>query len=208
MEVLNLFDITILTIILISCLFAFFKGFVISFLSLGNWLISIVITYIAFPHISGFLYKYISLRVIVVTLSSVGVFFTIALIIGMFNARFADVLGRYINGFIDRVLGVGFGLLRGLVISSVVFFVINVISKELKIGDNPDRPGPEFFVNARLYDTLWASTNLVVSFLPYDVTEDSEKVLGDIKQSTKQRLNYIEQKEEEEEDQEKKRFFE
>ena len=197
MEEFNLFDIVIISIVLISCLIAFFRGFIVSFLSFGNWLISIILTYLLFPKTKEFLSKFIENEIAIVALSGFGMFFLLSIVFGIVNYKVAYLIRRYIDGMVDKTLGIMFGLTRGIIICSVAFFVINTVSKSFEIGDDASRPGPDFFVNSKVYGLLKLSTNALVSYIPSDILNESEEALDTLQTKAKETINEIEAQSEE-----------
>ena len=65
-------------------------------------------------------------------------------------------------GPFDRVLGGGFGMLKGLLAATLFFLVAN-LATDLIYG--PDEPRPEWMRNSRTYPLLNASGRAVVDWV-------------------------------------------
>jgi len=69
---------------------------------------------------------------------------------------------KSVLGSFDRVLGLGFGALKGLLIATVLFLGVNLVSDTIW-GSNSERPG--FVRNSRTYPLLNASGRAVVDWV-------------------------------------------
>ena len=78
----------------------------------------------------------------------------------------ANSLGRRtrqsILGPVDRVLGAGFGALKGLLIATVVFLATNLL---LDVWSGKDAVRPEWMRNSKTYPLLNASGRAIVDFV-------------------------------------------
>ena len=69
---------------------------------------------------------------------------------------------KSVLGPFDRVLGGGFGMLKGLLAATLFFLVAN-LATDLIYG--PDEPRPEWMRNSRTYPLLNASGRAVVDWV-------------------------------------------
>ena len=80
----------------------------------------------------------------------------------------ATSLGRRtrqsVLGPVDRLLGAGFGALKGLVVATLAFLAVNFVA-ELIWGGDAARPGWARFRTARTYPLLNASGQAVLSYV-------------------------------------------
>ncbi len=64
-------------------------------------------------------------------------------------------------GPIDRVLGMGFGMVKGLIIATLAFLLINLVYQFVYAT----RETPEWITSARTYPLLNASSNALVEYI-------------------------------------------
>ena len=69
---------------------------------------------------------------------------------------------KSVLGPIDRVLGFGFGMLKGLIFSTLIFLLL-VMGYETLFGDK--EPRPDWMVKSRTYPLLNASGNAMSEFV-------------------------------------------
>lgn len=155
------FDYVVLLIVGIAAIGGFMRGFVEEILSLSAWAASIVAIRFAHAPLTEFLAAKMP------TETGAGVLaFTILLLIPYFAVRiFAQRLGNAsrnsLLGPIDRVLGFGFGAIKGLLV--VVFgFSLLVLGYDVVWG-----PGgrPEWISLARTYPLVNASSEALVTLI-------------------------------------------
>jgi membrane protein required for colicin V production len=128
---LNIFDATVIGILALSCLFAFFRGFVREILSLGAWIGAAIVTLYYFPEVAEKLQPHFKSPVVAAGVGTLGIYVTALVcfsIINMFILKFmkegSDV------GMLDNLLGLLFGAFRGAFIVSLGFFMITMAMHE------------------------------------------------------------------------------
>ena len=119
---LTAFDIGILAIVGLSTLFAFGKGFTTVALSFGAWVGAFLAVTFGFTAAQPYGRDLISPAELADIITLVAVFFITLFIL----KQVANLVGSAIKngpvGFLDRSLGALFGLLRGMVIVSLLYF--------------------------------------------------------------------------------------
>lgn len=126
-------DAAVLSVMLLSSLFAFFRGFVREVLSLGAWIGAGLVTIYYFPSVSEAIRPHFKNETGAVGVSTLGIY-TIALIsfslVNMLIMKFvksgSDV------GMLDNMLGFFFGAFRGGVIIAMAFFIMTIFIREEK----------------------------------------------------------------------------
>src|SRR4051812_23214136 len=123
----NLFDVAVIGILLLSCLFAFFRGFVREILSLGAWIGAGIVTIYYFPAMAEKLQPHFKSAVVAAGFGTLAIYIVALIgfsIINMFILKFvksgSDV------GMLDNMLGLFFGAFRGALIVSLGFFLISI----------------------------------------------------------------------------------
>lgn len=128
---LNMFDVVVIIVLLLSTVLAFFRGFVREVLSLGAWVGAAVVTIYAFEPVAEALKPHASRDLIAYLLAGVGTYLVTLLAISLFNA----LIIRYLKsgdevGMLDNFLGLAFGGARGLFIISLGYLVLSLVIDE------------------------------------------------------------------------------
>lgn len=130
---LNYFDMAVLGILFLSCLFAFFRGFVREMLSLIAWIGAGAITVCYFPTMDEMLKPHFT-KPLAAAITSVGILYIGALLgFAIFNRFIIKILKSGAGiGIFDNILGLVFGLLRGALIISLGYFMLSIAVSEKK----------------------------------------------------------------------------
>jgi membrane protein required for colicin V production len=155
-------DIIVLFLLGSGAVLGFMRGFVQEALSLIAWLLIIAAVRIFHAPASAALSEPIG------TESGAAVLAFLAIVIVTF------ALGKWISksigaksrksvlGPIDRVLGFGFGMLKGLIFSTLIFLLL-VMGYETLFGEK--EPRPEWMTKSRTYPLLNASGDAMSAFV-------------------------------------------
>ena len=157
-------DFIILTVIIISTVISLMRGFTKEMLSIFGWLLAIYGTAFALPLIRPFAQDYIAPDWLA---DGLVVVFTFVLILGVFSlisSRFAKKLKESSIGFIDRLLGIVFGVARGVLIIVFAYFVILLL---LPLEDHPD-----WLKKGQLIGIVQKITPSIMQIVPMDNFSD------------------------------------
>ena len=156
-ETLSIFDYFIIIIIITSVFFSFIKGFVQSLLGLLTWIGATIITLIFYENLSNFISNYINtieffeksgLSVIISTGLSIPFIFLLSLILlrkikSLISTNFQK---SSIGTFFDKIFGIIYGFVFGVVIISITTITIEKLYKNF--------PSTELINNSTLYTYL------------------------------------------------------
>ena len=156
-ETLSIFDYFIIIIIITSVFFSFIKGFVQSLLGLLTWIGATIITLIFYENLSNFISNYINtieffeksgLSVIISTGLSIPFIFLLSLILlrkikSLISTNFQK---SSIGTFFDKIFGIIYGFVFGIVIISITTITIEKLYKNF--------PNTELIKNSTLYTYL------------------------------------------------------
>ena len=155
---LTLFDIIVLVVVAISLVVAFMRGFVSEVLSLFAWGGAVFATLYGVPLLRPFAHKHIkpdaladTLLVLALAIVSLVVFKIAASFIG-------DRVRQSRIGALDRMLGVLFGLFRGLLVVCVAYILMSWII--------PPHKQPDWIAHARTRSLVEYGSNFLRSLLP------------------------------------------
>ena len=120
------FDLFYLIVTILSLIKCSRKGFVLSILEAGKWLLAYVITLILFPRIKPYVADVIDNEYILDIILGVGIFIIVIFLILMINKGISKAVKFSGLGKLDTVFGFFFGFLRGYVICVCIFATTNI----------------------------------------------------------------------------------
>lgn len=154
----NLFDVAVIGVLLISALLAYARGFVHETLSVGAWVGAIVATIYGFPFLQAHGRNIIAIE-LAADLATGTVIFVVSLaVLSILTRSIARAVKDSALNAVDRALGFLFGLARGAVIVCIAY-----IGLELVI---PRDDQPAFVQQARSMELILPGTELLVSLVP------------------------------------------
>jgi len=169
-----MFDVIILGLILISALFAFFRGFSLELLSISVWIISFFGSYAYGNNLVNFFNKIVNNILISTAISYVLAFLIIFIIFSFLTRKFSVFIKDSYVGLIDKSLGFIFGILRGYVIVGLCFFLFDYFYKGKKL---------EFIDNSKIIPVIKITNNEIFRFLKID-NKYSENLSTEIKKKS------------------------
>ncbi len=121
-------DYVILGIVGLSLITGLFRGFVKEIVSLAVWIIAIWLAFNHSEQLDPWLQKYIQDKTARTAAAFIGVLLAALVVGGLFNAILSFVLKRTGLSGPDRLLGMGFGFVRGVFIVALMMTVIKLTS--------------------------------------------------------------------------------
>lgn len=121
---LNVVDIIVLAVLLISAALAFFRGFVHEVLAIGAWVGAALATLYGFPHVQPYVRQVIAIDLLADIVAGVAVFLATLVVLAIATRLLAARVQNSSLGALDRSLGLVFGLLRGAVIVALAWLVL------------------------------------------------------------------------------------
>ena len=169
-----MFDVIILVLILISALFAFFRGFSQELLSISVWIISFFGSYAYGNNFINFFNRVINNILISTGISYTLVFLIIFVIFSFFTRKFSIYIKDSYVGLIDKSLGFIFGILRGYIIVGLCFFCFDYFYQGKKF---------EFIDNSKIIPVIKITNNEIFRILKID-SKYSENLSSEIKKKS------------------------
>lgn len=167
MENFEAIDYIFITIVLLSALFGFARGFLREIFTILNLFLAAAATYYIFPHAYQFFFKHINNESIVLVLCTLFVFALFWLLIGFFTGKLVGSIGKFGSNFADKLLGTGLGLLRGILIVISIYMSIVITFHAY----NDDSKMPEWMLNAKSHNFVKMQTEYFLKFMPKNVQE-------------------------------------
>lgn len=168
----NTFDIIILSILLMSSMVAFFRGFIREMLSLVAWISAAVITFFTFEQAAVLLEPYISKPILAKGAAAVGVFLIALIGVSIINIFIVKAAKKADIGPLDRSLGFAFGLARGAFIVSVGFMLYSMVTG---LEEKPD-----WLAEAKTGKLVEIGAKAMLEVAP-ELTDDVEEMTSTIR---------------------------
>ena len=125
-------DLVILAVIIFSAIISFMRGLSREAMSLGTWLVAITVTLVYTSRFSVLLpIDTVQSPQARATISALSLFVGTLFMGGIINWVFERIMSRSTIGKWDRAIGVGFGIVRGVIIVSLLVLAANLVP-ELK----------------------------------------------------------------------------
>ena len=153
-----MFDIIILSIILISAFFAFFRGISLEILSISGWVIAFLGSYIYGNNLVNFINKLIN-NIFISNIVSYNIFFSNLYFIFIYNRKFSNYIKDSYVGLLDKSLGFIFGILRGYVLVGLCFFIFDYFYTGKKI---------DFIENSKIIPIINITNKMILDIMNID----------------------------------------
>ena len=154
----NLADIAVIVVILISGLLAFFRGLVHEVLAVISWIGAALATIYGFPYARPYATDLITVPLIADMVAGVGIFLVTLILLSVLTNFIAHRIRQSALGPLDRSLGLIFGFLRGAALIAVAWVVFALLM--------PREDHPQWVVKAKVRPLVERSAVLLVSILP------------------------------------------
>ncbi len=155
-------DILVLLTVGLGAAFGFSRGFVSETISLGAWILAIVAVKVAHAPVSALLVAPIGTTSGAAVLAFALIFGLTFLIVKTIGALLGKSTKASLLGPVDRLLGLGFGSLKGLIAATLVFLFVSLVYDTFYGGSGPR---PPWMTESRTYPLLRASSASVVDFI-------------------------------------------
>ena len=140
----------------------FSRGFVSEIISLGAWVLAIVAVKLMQPAVSAMLEAQVGTHSGAVVLGFALVFGITFLVVKAVGKKLGSSTRGSVLGPFDRVLGLAFGALKGLIAATLVFLFVSLVFDTIH-GGSALRPG--WMTVSRTYPLLRASSAAMVDFV-------------------------------------------
>jgi membrane protein required for colicin V production len=166
----NVIDIMIISIILISCVVATFRGFVKEVFSIVSWLFALILAFQLYERFKLELIEYISQKIIVDILAFGFPFLTTLFISNLISSWLSPKFS--IPGLLifDKVFGLIFGVLRGILFVILLYLgFVYLLGKEKSL--------PSIILEAYTYSYVKKTASILGSFISNQHSFESKKII-------------------------------
>ncbi len=140
MQGFTIVDGVVAIVVVLSALLAYSRGFVREGLAIAGWVIAALVAFIFAPQVEPLvkeipmLGKFIADSCEMSMIFAFAIVFTVALIIASLIAPlFASLVQRSILGGLDQALGFIFGILRGILLVAIAYFVYETVASSQSV---------------------------------------------------------------------------
>lgn len=176
----NITDIIVLIILLLSGILAFMRGLVHETLSIGAWVGAAVSTLYLFPHAQPFAREYIAIEVAADITAGVAIFLIALILFSIISRALSRQVQESSLGALDRTLGLLFGFLRGAVIVCVAWLVL--------VWLLPPDERPEWITEARSRPLIERGAEILQALVPEEIRLRGEEAAERAKDSTEEAI--------------------
>jgi len=176
----NLADIIVFVVLILSAAIAFARGFVREVLSIGAWVAAAVATIYGFPYAQPIARRYIEMTLVADIVAGVAIFVVVLAILTVVSHFLARLVRGSALGAVDRSLGLLFGLLRGAVLVCIAYLVLIWAVPE------PDRPA--WFTEARSLPLVQKGADFLLSLLPESALQRGTQAADQAKDAVNQAI--------------------
>lgn len=162
MQSLTLLDIVVLLCVGGGAVLGVLRGFVFEVLSLFAWVAGVIALKLLYTPAALFLGAHMGTQAGAALLAFVAVFGIAFLVFRMIATRISRRTRDSILGPVDRLLGLGFGAIKGLIGVTLLFMLFNLL---FDLGYGGATPRPVWVTQARSYPLLQASRRAIDDFV-------------------------------------------
>ena len=155
-------DIFVILVVGGAALIGFVRGFAHEVLALLAWIIAIVALKVFHEPLAGRLVESVGTAAGAAVLAFALLFVPTYILVKLIARRLGGAARRSVVGPVDRVLGGGFGMLKGL-IGATLFFLLANLATDMVYGGAAARP--EWMTASRTFPLLNASGRAVVDWV-------------------------------------------
>ncbi len=155
-------DIIVLLLVGGGLIFGWLRGFVHEILSLLAWVAAIITLKFAHAPVSALLANWVGTAGGAAVLAFALIFLIVFVVVKLIARRAGGATRQSVIGPIDRILGGGFGALKGLIGATLLYLLASLIYNTA-FGRAADRPA--WMTESRTYPLLNASSRAIVDFV-------------------------------------------
>jgi membrane protein required for colicin V production len=167
----NLADLIVIVVLLVSGVFAFVRGFVHEVLAVASWVGAAFVTLYAYPLVQPWVLGVIAVEFIASLLTGVGLFLVTLVLFSVLTRILSNRIQHSSLGALDRSLGLLFGFLRGAVIVVLVWLALGYMVTE---GDRPT-----WIQEARSRPLVERGAGLLLTLVPPELLESGDQAAED-----------------------------
>lgn len=163
----NLADLIVIIVLVVSGIFAFVRGFVHEVLAVASWVGAAFVTLYAYPHVQPYVLSVITVEFIASLLTGVGLFLVTLVLFSVLTRVLSNRIQQSSLGALDRSLGLIFGFARGAVIVVLAWMALTYMVVE------DERPG--WIQEARTRPLMERGAEMLMTLVPASLLERGDQ---------------------------------
>ncbi len=163
----NLADLIVIIVLVVSGIFAFVRGFVHEVLAVASWVGAGFVTLYAYPHVQPYVLGVITVEFIASLLTGVGLFLMTLVLFSVLTRILSNRIQHSSLGALDRSLGLLFGFARGAVIVVLAWIALTYMVVE------DERPG--WIQEARTRPLMERGAEMLMTLVPTSLLERGDQ---------------------------------
>ena len=176
----NIVDIAVVVVLLISALLAYARGFVHEVLSVLGWVGAIFATIYGYPYVKPYARQFIPVELIADLAAGVVIFIVTLVVLSFVTRGAAKMVKASALNFLDRSLGFLFGIVRGAVIVCILYLGVSWLM--------PPAEQPAWAQSARSMPLIETGAEMLRALIPEDAAQAGAAAAGNIQNSIEKKL--------------------
>ncbi|MGB1361002.1 MAG: CvpA family protein [Alphaproteobacteria bacterium] len=170
----NIVDIIFIVIVLLSAILSYQKGFIQEIMRISSWIGAGGVALYSYNPILPHVKKYVDMEIGASAITGASSFI-LSLVIFYIISHFISGIVKYSPiGSVNKSLGFIFGIIKGILICSVMYITVNYLFDGKRIDE---------FQTAKTEPVLTASSKVIISALPENFENMLAKTVGVIEQN-------------------------
>jgi len=163
----SIIDLIYIILTILSLIKCYSKGFVLSILAMGKWLLAYIITLIIFPKLKPFVKDIIDNEYILDVGLGVIIFIVVIFLVLLINKGISKAVSYSGLGSLDAIFGFFFGFVRSYIISVCIFSAVHIVYNYDKWPINLDK--------SYIFPYLEKGSNYLLKEFPNEKTYQNSK---------------------------------
>jgi len=169
----SIIDLIYIILTILSLIKCYSKGFVLSILAMGKWLLAYIITLIIFPKLKPFVKDIIDNEYILDVGLGVIIFIVVIFLVLLINKGISKAVSYSGLGSLDAIFGFFFGFVRSYIISVCIFSAVHIVYNYDKWPINLDK--------SYIFPYLEKGSNYLLKEFPNEKTyKDSKEKIEEL----------------------------
>ena len=165
-------DLIVIAIVMLSALFAFFRGLVREVLSIAGWVGAAAATLYGFKPLQPVVRKLVGIDLLGDMLTAAGIFVVSLVVISVLSHSIALRIRGSALSAVDRSLGFVFGLIRGVVVVCIANLALDIVMPNSQ---------PDWLRNAKARPAIERGTELLKSLIPREIRTQGLSAAEEVK---------------------------
>lgn len=167
----NVVDIGVAAVLLISAIFAYARGFVHEVLAVGGWIGAILVTIYSFPYVQPYARQVIAIELAADLAAGTIVFVVTLVVLSLLTRAISKRVQASTLNALDRSLGFLFGLARGALVVCAAYLGLEFVM--------PKAEQPEWVRNARSMQLIEPGARALTALIPEQAARRVDNAASD-----------------------------